>query len=74
MPKISEVIRQRRLRLAGQCIRHPEELACNIVLWTPKYGTRKRGGQPRTYIDNLISDYEFNTVDELRTMVMDTEG
>ena len=33
MPKISEVIKQRRLRLAGHCIRHTDELAHNLILW-----------------------------------------
>ena len=52
---------------------HPEELVHNMVLWTPIYGTRKRGRQPRTYIDNLISDCKCDTVDILRTMMMDRE-
>ena len=69
-----DIRKQRRLQLAGHSIIHPEELAHNVVLWTPKYGTRKRGRRPRTYIDNLISDYECDTVDELRTMIMDREG
>ena len=37
MPKISEVIKQRRLRLAGHCIRHTDELAYNLI-----YGSKER--------------------------------
>ena len=33
MQKISEVIKQRRLRLAGHGIRHSDELAHNLILW-----------------------------------------
>ena len=43
-----------------------------MVLWIPKYGLRKRkrrGGRERT-----LSDCECDTVDELRTMMMDREG
>ena len=35
MPEIYKVIRQRWFRLAGHCITHLEELAHNMVLWTP---------------------------------------
>ena len=38
MPKITEVIKQRRLRLAGHCIRHTDEITHNLVLWKPKNG------------------------------------
>ena len=38
------------------------------------YGTRKRGRGPKAYIENLISDCECDTVDELLTMMMDREG
>ena len=36
MPKITEVIKQRRLRLEGHCLRHTEELSHNLILWKPK--------------------------------------
>ena len=50
MPKINEVIKLRRLRLAGHCIRHTDEIAHNLVIWKPKNGIRNRGRQPNTYI------------------------
>ena len=43
MTKISDVITQRILRLAGHCIRHNDELAYNLVLWKPNNGIRNRG-------------------------------
>ena len=33
LPKLSDKIRSRRLKLAGHCIRHPELLANNLVTW-----------------------------------------
>ena len=54
--KISEVVKQRRLRLAGHCIRNTDELALNLMLWNPKNGLRNRGRQSTTLIDILKSD------------------
>ena len=42
-----------------------DELALNLVLWTPKYGQRKQGRPALTYIDVL-------TADELDTCVQIT--
>ena len=72
MPKITEVIKLRRLRLAGHCIRHTDEIAHNLVLWKQKNGIRNRGRQPNTYIDILQSDCNCEE-DELRTLMMDRE-
>ena len=43
LPNISEVIKQRRLRLADNCIRHTDELALNLMLWIVRNGLRNRG-------------------------------
>ena len=53
IPKITEVIKLRSLRLAGNCIRHTDEIAHNLVLWKPKNGIRNRGRHHETYIDIL---------------------
>ena len=34
MPKISEIIKQTRMRLAGHCVRHPEEVAHNLIIYS----------------------------------------
>ena len=36
LPKLSDKIRSRRLKLAGHCIRHPEFLANDLVTWEPE--------------------------------------
>ena len=47
--------------LAGHCIRHPEEIANKLVLWEPLDGTRNRGPQKTTYVDNLLRDSGWTT-------------
>ena len=72
MPKISEIIKQRRMRLAGHCVKHPEEVAHHLIIWTPKQGTRTRGRQSKTFIETLKHDCECEE-DELRKLMMDRE-
>ena len=33
LPFVSSKIKARRMKLAGHCLRHPEEKASNLVLW-----------------------------------------
>ena len=42
LPKVTTKIRQRRMRLAGHCVRHPEEMAHKLVLWEPTEGKKER--------------------------------
>ena len=56
IPKINWKIKQRRLQLAGHCIRYTDELVQKLILWKPKNGIpyniciRNRGRQPITSI------------------------
>ena len=72
MPKISEIIKQRHMRLAGHSVILPEEVAHNLILWTPKKGTRTRGRQSKSFIETLKYDCECEE-DELRKLMMDRE-
>ena len=72
MPKISEIIKKRRMRLAGHCVNHPEEVAHNLILWTPKHSIRIRGRQSTTFIETIKHDCECEEV-ELRKLMMDRE-
>ena len=56
MPKISDVIKQRGLRIAGHRARYIDELAYNLILWKPKNGIPNKGRQPKTFIDILKND------------------
>ena len=74
--RFSSKIRQRRLRLAGHCIRHPEELAHNLVFWEKekeKEGKRKRGRQVRTFIDNILDDTGLESTAEVKSVMLERD-
>ena len=56
IPRFSNSIKQQRMRFAGHCWRSKEELAGDILLWTPMHGRRTRGHPKKTYIDQLMDD------------------
>ena len=67
LPKVTNKIAEKRLKLAGHCIRHPELSASTLVLWQPKRGEPSQGRPAVTYVDNLYSDLEVQGVDEIKT-------
>ena len=71
LPPVTLKIQQRRLRLAGHCWRHKEEIASSLVLWEPLEGNRNRGRQSTTYIDNLLQDTGMANTQELCTIMED---
>ena len=71
LPKASTKIRKRRMRIAGHCVRHPEEIAHKLVLWEPTEGKRSRGRRSTTYIDNLLHDADANNTIEMRKIMED---
>ena len=40
IPRFSNSIKQQRMRFAGHCWRGKEELAGDVLLWTPMHGRR----------------------------------
>ena len=44
---------ERRLRFSGHCLRSKHEVPSDVVLWEPKHGKRKVGGQDCTFVDLL---------------------
>ena len=71
LPKLSDKIAARRLRLAGHCQRHPELGAHRLILWEPTHGQRGRGRPKMTYVDQLKSDTGATTTGELAAMMND---
>ena len=67
---LSQTIRERRMTLAGHCIRYTTEMAHKIVLWESTRGKRNRGRQPVAYLDCLKEDTGLTNTDEIRTAVM----
>ena len=69
LPKISSVVRSRRLALAGHTFRH-DEPAAKLLLWSPQI--KRRVGRPKfTLKEQLLQDTELS-VDELRVVMKDS--
>ena len=71
LPKLSDKIAARRLRLAGHCQRHPELGAHRLILWEPTHGQRRRGRPRTTFVDQLKRDTGTTTTGELAAMMKD---
>ena len=56
--KVTEAIR-RRLRFAGDCYIHKDEMASRTIVWQPAHGTAKRGRSAATYLDCLKKDADL---------------
>ena len=72
LPKVPTKVQQ-RMRLAGHCIRHTEEVANKLVLWQPTEGRQSRGRRRATYIDTLFEDTETANIQELKTIMEDRD-
>ena len=72
IPRISESIRQQRMRFAGHSWRSKKELAGDVLLWKPTHGKQTPGRPTKTYIDQLIEDTGCN-LDELPKAINDRE-
>ena len=71
LPPVSTKVQQRRMRLAGHCVRHEDEVANKLVLWQPTDGHANRGRQKMTYVDNLLQDTGLGNTSELQTVWVD---
>ena len=71
MPKVTEKIRTRRMRLAGHIQRHEDEIAHDLLFWEPKHGSRGRGRPHVNYIDMLKQDTGLEDVAEARSLMSD---
>ena len=61
--------KQRRLRLTGHCIHHPEEIVSELVRWEPTRGKASRDRRAVTFTDTLLKDTELQTTRELKTVM-----
>ena len=73
LPRISDRVAARRMKLAGHCYRHQELPASKLVLWEPKHGHRLRGGHTLTYVDVLRKDAGVTNTQELAGCMEDRE-
>ena len=74
LPPVSAKVAARRMKIAGHCLRHPDEVASKLVLWEPTMGRMNRGRRAVTFIDTLKNDTGLDSVNEIRTAMMDREG
>ena len=56
IPKISDIIRERRTKFSGHCFRSKMEVINQLILWEPKQGKRKIGRPRKTYINQIEED------------------
>ena len=56
LPKISTVVKERRLRFAGHFWRNKDEIIEQLLLGQPTDGNRPRGSPAMTYVDQLVND------------------
>ena len=73
LSRISEVIKEIRLKLAGHLMRHDNEIANKLVLWEPTNGSARRGRKTITFVDNLREDIGLDDIHEINTMILDRD-
>ena len=73
LSRVTDKIRARRMGLAGHCVRHPELVASDLILWEPKHGTRSRGRPATTYIDTLRRDIGLSNTGEIRALMNNSD-
>ncbi len=73
LPKVSDKVAARRLKLAGHCLRHPELPASSLVLWEPTHGRKSQGRPAKSMIDTLKEDTGLASTGELRTLMQDRD-
>ena len=56
LPKISDVIGQRRLKFAGHCLKRSDEVVADLVLWEPSHGSVSRGRPKMKFVDRLARE------------------
>ena len=71
LPRLSDKIAARRLRLAGHCHRHPELSTQKVLLWEPAHGNKNRGRQRATFLSTLKRDTGATSTEELASLMDD---
>ena len=71
LPRVTDKVRGRRMRLAGHCVRHPELEASKLTLWEPTQGKARRGKRRTTYVDVLRRDSFAHNTAEFKNLMLD---
>ena len=59
--------------MAGHCIRHPELLGSDLVLWEPVHGRAQQVRPRQSYLSMLLKEVGTNSKEELRTLMRDRD-
>ena len=60
IPKITDTIREQRLRFSCQCSKSKNEVVSDVLLWLPIHGRRSRGSPAKTFVDQIMEDTSCN--------------
>ena len=74
LPKVSEILRDRRLNFAAHCARRPNEPVSCLVFWNPPQGSRSQGRSRVTYPKLLSQDTSIPQQDLLNLMKDRVQG
>ena len=70
LPRISSIVRKRRLALGGHVMRH-QEAANKLLLWSPE--ARRRTGRPFATVKSIIQNDTDLEVSELKIVMQDRD-
>ena len=73
LPRLSDVIKKRRLRLAGHAYRRSEEIVSKLVLWKPTHGYTCRGRPKLSFHQMLKREAGVENIEELGTLMKDRD-
>ena len=73
IPRASETVRTRRLKLAGHVQRHEELTAHQLLFWEPDRGTRGRGRPKKSFTDLLRDDTGLSCNNEIKRLMLDRD-
>ena len=73
LPRLSNKLRNWRLKMAGHCIRHPELLTSDLVLWEPMHDRAQQDRPRKSYFSMLLKEVRTNSKEALRTLMWDKD-
>ena len=71
--KVSDTIRERRLKLAGHVYRDKSSPAHQTITWQPSHGVSVRGRPRSTFVDTLLRDTNVETTEDLHKCMQDRD-
>ena len=66
LPKVSDVVRMRRNRFTGHCLRAKEQIISVLLFWSLPH--QKRGRKPLSYPETLVRDNDTDIPDLVNIM------